>query len=296
MNEETNHILAQIRRSALQVRATDFKNSADYLKAVYMDVKKKVGGFSYRSFAEALGYGPTNYLHLVCTGKRKITLKASSELAIRLALKGNQKKYFELLVARECSHSTHEKEVIFEKLIELKHKSLPQNLERDMMEYLSEWYYPVVRELATLAEFQPDPDWISLRVYPRITHEQAVASLLLLRRIGFLVDDQETGRCLPRNVHITTGSLVQSLSATRYHQIMMELARNALLEVPPQKRDFQALTFAVSSDLLEDIKSDTEQFWKMILAKSESCAEATSIYQLNIQLFPVTTKDEGSKP
>jgi uncharacterized protein (TIGR02147 family) len=73
---------------------------------------------------------------------------------------------------------------------------------------------------------------------------------------------------------------------------MMELARNALMEVEPQKRDFQALTFAVSHELLEDIKSETEQFWKMVLAKSESCSEASTIYQLNIQLFPVTTKDE----
>jgi len=292
MTDEANETLSLIRRSATKVRPTDFNSPADYLKAVYMDVKKKIDGFSYRLFADALGYGQTNYLHLICTGKRKITLKAAAELVAQLSLKGNQRKYFELMVARDCSHSTHDREMIFEKLIEFKHKSLPQNLERDMMEYLSEWYFPVVRELATLPDFQADPDWIASRLYPKITRDQAEASLLLLRRIGFLVDDQESGKCTPRNVHITTGSLVQSLSATRYHQLMMELARNALMEVEPKKRDFQALTFAVSNELLEDIKSETEQFWKMILAKSESCSEATTIYQLNIQLFPVTTKDE----
>ncbi len=285
--------LAAIQRAAHKLRPTDYLSSSAYLSAIYLDAKAKNFGFTYRNYAEALGYGITNYMHLICTAKRKLTVKAAKDLVQALSLKGNQRKYFELLVAHECSKTADEKEKIFEKIIEIKQKSLPQNLERDMMEYLSEWYFPVVRELAWLPNFTPDPEWISTTICPKISPDEAADALKLLYRLGFLIIDEETGRTRPKNAHVTTGSLVQSLSATRYHQVMMELARNAIHAVSAPERDFQALTIPVSEELLGELKADTEAFWRMALTKSECCSEPDRVYQLNIQLFPVSNKERG---
>ncbi len=268
----------------------EFLKPADYLRAVYLYIKKYSSRYSYRKFADELGYGPSNYMHLICTGQRKLTLKAAKDLSSTLQLRGDEKRYFELLVSHECTTSPNKKEELFSELIEMKHKTLPPDLERDMMEYLSEWYYPVVRELANFEEFKADPEWISAKVSPSISIKQASEALELLIRIGFLVRSENSNKITPKDLHITTGSLVRSMSVTRYHQVMIELARTALTTVKSQARDFQAITLPVSEKLMHEIKADITVFWQAMLEKSEQCSEVDRIYQLNIQLFPVSSQ------
>jgi len=278
-----------LKDAAATQKVYDFLRPSDYLRAVYLYVKKHSSSYSYRKFADALGYGPSNYMHLICTGHRKLTVKSARELSSSLHLRGDEKRYFELLVTHESTKSPNQKEEIFSELIEMKHKSLPSVVERDMLEYLSEWYYPVVRELANYEEFRADPEWIAARMTPTISIKQASGALELLIRIGFLVRDGDSGRVVPKDIHITTGSLVRSMSATRYHQVMIELARTALTTVKSEARDFQAITIPVSEKLMHEIKSDITVFWQTMLQKSEQCADIDRIYQLNIQLFPVSS-------
>lgn len=278
-----------LKEAAASQKVYDFLRPSDYLRAVYLFIKKHSSRYSYRKFAEELGYGPSNYMHLICTGQRKLTLKAAKDLSSNLHLRGDEKRYFELLVCHESTTSPNQKEEFFSEIIELKHKSLPSVVERDMLEYLSEWFYPVVRELANYADFRADPEWIAARVIPAITVKQASEALDLLLRIGFLVREENSDKVIPKDIHITTGSLVRSMSVTRYHQVMIELARSALTTVKSQARDFQAITIPVSEKLMHEIKSDITMFWQSMLEKSQQCSEVDRIYQLNIQLFPVSS-------
>jgi uncharacterized protein (TIGR02147 family) len=278
-----------LKDAAASQKVYEFLRPSDYLKAVYLYIKKHSPRYSYRKFADELGYGPSNYMHLICTGQRKLTLKAAKELSTALSLRGDDRRYFELLVTHECTTSPNRKEEIFSELIDIKHKTLPSVVERDMLEYLSEWYYPVVRELANYSEFKADPEWIAGKVIPPISMKQASEALDLLLRIGFLVPVENSNKLVPKDVHITTGSLVRSMSVTRYHQVMIELARTALTSVKSQARDFQAITLPVSETLLHEMKTDITVFWQKLLEKSESCPEVDRIYQLNIQLFPVSS-------
>ncbi|MEI8027626.1 MAG: TIGR02147 family protein [Pseudomonadota bacterium] len=288
-----------LKDAAASQKVFEFLRPSDYLRAVYLHIKKHSSRYSYRKFADELGYGPSNYMHLICTGQRKLTLKAAKDLSSTLQLRGDERRYFELLVSHECTTSPNKKEDLFSELIEIKHKTLPSVIERDMLEYLSEWYYPVVRELANYEEFRADPEWIAEKVIPPITIKQATEALELLIRIGFLVRSDSSERLTPKDIHITTGSLVRSMSVTRYHQVMIELARTALTTVKSQARDFQAITLPVSEKLMHEIKSDITVFWQAMLEKSEQCSEVDRIYQLNIQLFPVssplTPSSEGEK-
>jgi uncharacterized protein (TIGR02147 family) len=278
-----------LKDAAASQKVYEFLRPSDYLKAVYLYIKKHSPRYSYRKFADELGYGPSNYMHLICTGQRKLTLKAAKELSTALSLRGDDRRYFELLVTHECTTSPNKKEELFSELIDIKHKTLPSVVERDMLEYLSEWYYPVVRELANYPEFKADPEWIAGKVSPPISMKQASEALELLLRIGFLVPLENSDKLVPKDVHITTGSLVRSMSVTRYHQVMIELARTALTSVKSQARDFQAITLPVSETLLHEMKTDITVFWQKLLEKSESCPEVDRIYQLNIQLFPVSS-------
>lgn len=278
-----------LKDAAASQKVYEFLRPADYLKAVYLYIKKHSPRYSYRKFADELGYGPSNYMHLICTGQRKLTLKAAKELSTALSLRGDDRRYFELLVSHESTTSPNKKEELFSELIDIKHKTLPSVVERDMLEYLSEWYYPVVRELANYKEFKADPEWIAGKVIPPISIKQASEALELLLRIGFLVQLENSDKLVPKDVHVTTGSLVRSMSVTRYHQVMIELARTALTLVKSQARDFQAITLPVSEVLLHEMKTDITDFWQKLLEKSERCSEVDRIYQLNIQLFPVSS-------
>ncbi len=275
--------------------ATEHIKAGDFLRAVYLRVKESRKNYSYRKFAEDLGYKTTNYLHLVCTGKRKLTIKAMSHIANQLDLRGDTQKYLELLVEHERTRSGAERSRIFENLVRMRKQSLPQALDRDMLEYLSVWYNPVIREMASLPSFRDDPHWIAQTIFPRITHEEARQALELLKRLGMLVESPETGQLVPQNTHIKTGSSVRSMAVLRYHQVSLEIARNALITTKAQERDFQAITIPISEGLVEEFKMEITQFWQRLMQKSENCATPDRVYQLNIQLFPLTQYNEEEK-
>lgn len=291
-------VSAQSERTALQHSAAaidvfQFLSAVEYLKKVFEHVKKRAGTYSYREFSADLGFGATNYLHLICTGKRPLSAKAALRMEEFLGLASNASHYFVTLAKYQNARRASERETLFETLVALKSKTLSNTLSRDQLEYFSEWYHPVVRELVTLPDFQPTGEWISSRILPRITPDQGRRSLELLERIGFLKRDPETGAWSQSAARVSTPHGAQAMALIRYHQKMIDLGKESITRVKSARRDISALTLTVSESLAQEIKEDIQAFKKAVLEKAESSATAgESIYQLNIQLFPVT---EGKK-
>lgn len=277
-----------LRREVARAAPTRYLDYRTWLGDLYLWTKRALGAYSYVQFSGDIGFGENNVAHLVVRGKRALSLKALSRLCDVLALKGTERQYLELLVRYCNSRKSREREELFERMLALKTRVLASPLEQGQLEYYSEWWHPVVREMVGMAGFSSDPRAIADRVVPRILPEQARKSLELLERLGLVVFDPESGRHVLASRNVTTGDEVAGHAIVRYHQKTIEIAREAITRVEPERRDVSAITVSVGEATAARMKEEIQSFRKHLLSIAEKDEDADQIYQVNIQLFPFT--------
>lgn len=273
---------------AAGVNPSSFLDYKVYLESLYLALKLKVARYSYGKFAEDLGFNASNIMHQIVRGHRPLTVKAAQRIIDAIGLRGTEKKYLLLLVQYNNSTAVNERESLFNKLVEVKNEVLPTTEDKSWLEFFSEWFHPVVRELVGLPEFKSDPEWISDQIMPRIRPEQAKKSLELLERLGLILWDEKNNRYVQTEKRIVTGQRVRGIGFTRYHQHMIDMGKESLTRVPGSARDISAVTVSVDLITYQKMKAMAHEFQMKMLDVAETASEPDRIYQLNIQLFPFT--------
>jgi uncharacterized protein (TIGR02147 family) len=68
----------------------------------------------------------------------------------------------------------------------------------------------------------------------------------------------------------------------------MELAQEALYSVPKTHRDISTLTLSISKQGLQRMKEKIKEFRRELLEIAKADEHADRVYQLNLQLFPLS--------
>jgi len=133
-------------------------------------------------------------------------------------------------------------------------------------------------------------------VRPPITVLQAKNSVRLLQRLG-LVEKGKDGIFKVTNNMLTTGPEVASLAAQQFHLQAMELAIRALKEMPKEQRNIYGLTLGISKNAFMEIQKIMTESQNQILQVAEKDRDSDGVYQLNVQVFPVSkpTSQRGEK-
>jgi uncharacterized protein (TIGR02147 family) len=88
----------------------------------------------------------------------------------------------------------------------------------------------------------------------------------------------------------TTGPETTGLHIANYHRTMMERASESIDLVPAPQRDVSSLTFCVGEDGLRRIKERVQRFRKELVHLLAEEEDGEQVLQLNMQLFPLTTR------
>jgi uncharacterized protein (TIGR02147 family) len=270
------------------VLPSDHLSITNYLQALYNEAKKECGTYSYTKFAEHLGFGPTNIMHQFIKGRRALTHKSGERILSGLGLNGLERRYFLNLLDLANSRDSASRELAMTALLDLKNKALPDEFDKDCLEYYSRWYHPVIRELVGIQKFREDPEWIAATLTPTVRPAQAAGSIELLKRLKLIRYDEAKGRLVQADQRVTTGHRVRNMALIQYHQQMIEIAKQSLTAIKGQKRDVSALTISVDTRSAEKIKSMIHDFQLSLLEVAEHSADPDQIYHINIQFFPVT--------
>jgi uncharacterized protein (TIGR02147 family) len=124
-------------------------------------------------------------------------------------------------------------------------------------------------------------------VSPKLTAEQARQAVATLSQLGLLTRD-ENGRLVRGDTSLTTGHEVRAVVVPAYHRQMIERAGVAVDDVPPDERDISALTVCIKASTLSDLKQKIHRFREEMLHRSDSDEQPERVYQLCIQLFPLS--------
>lgn len=293
-----------LKKALETVNVFNFEDIAEFLKTLYITVKQinkeSNTKYSYRKFSFDLGFGETNYLHLVCKKQRKLAVKSVEQISRSLQLKQYETEYVKALILLARAKNAHAAEKALSDVYLLRHKKLSkkssgQNEKSSaaIMELLGKWYLPVIKELVGTPGFEEDPFWLAEKINPRVRATDLRDGLKLLEEHNFIKRDAN-GNLVQTNKNIQTPASIRSLTIKKYHQEMLELSRNSLKDPGAENKDFQALTLPVTKELMMEYKSEIHQLLGRLLAKSAEIEETEDILQLNVQMFLVT--QSGKKP
>ena len=243
--------------------------SEDMRKLLQSELTQRRGRnplYSLRAFARDLGIG-LGSMSEVISGKRDLSRKNLLKVLQNLEVSPGQKKIF------------LDPSIIKDRTQEEDHQLLLE----DQFKLISDWYYLAILNLAKIKSNKADPRWVSLRL--GIEPYQAIEALERLQRLELLRIEKK--RMFRTAKGLTTSSDLPSTAIRKHHSQNLALAEKAIHNVPVELREFGSVTMPVNLKKLTKLK-------ELLLKTRKKAADlledeqATEVYTLSFQLFPVT--------
>lgn len=260
-----------------------------FLKELVAALKAQRPEFTMRYFAEKAGFGSPSYLKMVIDGKRQLTEKSMDQFCAALLISGREKKYFTTLVKYNQETHPDQKNRLFDELTQLRPRKTLTPIVKNQIKYLTHHHYACIREMVLLKDFQENAKWLASRCLPRITPQEARDAIQTLLDLGFLKRD-ENGRLIQSEPVVGTQAQTEFVEAFNFHDAVLSKARQCLSQSKQEERHFEALTIPVTPQLYTTIRNKIQKLIEESLDEvNHSKNDFNDVYQLNVQLFPVTT-------
>jgi len=258
-----------------------------YLNDCFASLKAKDPSLSFRSFARMAGSSSPNFLQLIRDRKLNIGIAGVHALSKTMGLSAKERKYFEYLAAFDHAKTHEEKDRYFRLILQSREYTAIRSLDKKQYDLFSHWYIPVIRELLVLPSLGGDPARIGAAIIPPVSPAKVRKAIDLLVALGLIVPTPE-GAWAQASGAVSTPSEVLSLAVTSYHKKVIGLAGEAIELFSADERDIRSVTIGVSRDGYDEVKKRMEAFWKELLAFSETQKAGDRVYQVNLQVFPMS--------
>jgi uncharacterized protein (TIGR02147 family) len=269
----------------------DYFDYRNLMRDLYKERKAEDAGFSYRSIARRAGFSSAGFFTKILQGKSNISLPLIFKFAEVFKLTKAQTDYFELLVLFAQATSNSEKRHYFEKIVTVR-KSKVKTLDPVQFELFDKWYYVAVREILDVYLFSDDYKDLAKKVYPPIKPSEAKEAVETLEKLGLIRRDPN-GYYKRLDTIVSSGDEWESLVIQKYQSETIELAREALYAVPKTNRDISTLTLSISESGLQRLKEKIKEYRRELLEIAKADENADRVYQLNLQLFPLSAFKNG---
>lgn len=242
-----------------------------YIKNEFAKRKKKNSKYSIRSFAKQLNYNSAN-LSMILAGKRPLTFNTARQILTALELQ--EDKINRLLLA-------------------LHSESLPDSaisqryLTEEEISRTAGWQYFAILRVIELPGYSEDIKKIAKKIGCDLKlTKQSIETLLDLNLAKW-----ENGKLIPLAENLTTARGMTRAAVRKCHLEYLEKAKEAL-NLGPEERDFSGITFNTSAKRMREAVVQIAEFRRSLFKfLSEGDGEPDGVYRLNIQLFPLKSKN-----
>ena len=265
----------------------EFDATSDFLKAWFKHAKDSGRPMSHEVAGRRVGLNRGHLASLV-NGYRKMPIDLVPAFAELLQLNVAQAAFLGALVERDRARTPAGKHEAQAKVIGLRKQQARPRADEANKVIFDHWYLPVIIELSSLPGFRRDAAWISERLSPSISVEQAASALNVLDQLGLMADEVSTGM----------GDIPSFGRA--YHQQMIGHAATAIDRIPWTEREVHSFTTAASPEMVKELHAEIRRSverWLALCAESSDVADR--VMQVCVQSFPVTgisetpPEDEG---
>lgn len=276
------------------------KYLADFYAYKREQTKKDLRPYSYQMFSAAANIKSPQYLRLIIEGKRNLSDDMVVKFAKALSLNKEQSDELRQLVQYTQATDPAERNRFLKDLMEkrVSQKIKSGEIDSKTFEKIPGWVTWILYSMVDQKGVTFEPSQLKQLLGEKATLEEIQESLNKLLEAGELKRDEVTGevkkaRPLMGNADNIPVALVRKLQAE-----LLYLGMESLFQDDPLEREFGTLTLSLTEKEFAEIKFRLRQMRKQ-LTKDNSIARKQEpgdrVYQLNIQLFPVTKKIEDGQ-
>ncbi len=277
-------------------QVSDYLDYRQYLQDFYLykrsQTQNQLRPYTYSVFAASADIKSPNYLKMIIEGKRNLSEDMIMKFAKALSLNKARSNEFKLLVLFNQATDPSERNLFLKQLSEVRVEGKIKSGEIDQKSWdkLPSWVAWVVyamidqqgvtfktEELKTLLRGKARGDEI----------EQAIHSLMTS---GEVTKDENGKLVKARQLTDNSDEIPVALIRKLQAQLML-LGLESIYEDNPTEREFGTLTMALTKSEFEEIRFKLRQMRKQLNKDNTIHRMTTSgerVYQLNLQLFPVT--------
>ena len=253
--------------------------------------RRKAGnpGFSIRSMAVKLKVD-SGMLTRIFNGKRNISRNLLPRFVAFLGLRSKEADYFTHLVQFCQAKSERQRMAEYNELVKLR-SGRTKEVSDVQYEFYEEWHFSAIRELLRFFPFGGDYHALSRMVEPAITVHEAKRAVDLLLRLGFI--DRVGDSYVVRDSSISTGELWHGMAVERFHRDTLVKAVEGLDKIPRQERDYSTMTMCYSVQGYKKVRELLKRTREELTRIEEADRMRNRVYQVNMQVFPLSKSYGG---
>lgn len=280
----------------------DYMDYREYLADFYKFRRRVSRGslrvYNYAMFSAAANIKSPNYLKMIIEGKRNLSDDMVTRFGKALGLMKEQVEEFRLLVHFTQATDPADRNMYLKKLSEHRVASKLKNgeIDRKTWEKVPNWVAWIIYAMVDQEGVRFDTQALKNLLRGKAREDEIDQALTTLLEAGELKRDEKTGEIRKNRNLIESPEEVPVALVRKLQSQLMYLGLESLYQDEPTEREFGTLTMSLTRQEFEEIKFKLRQMRKALnkdntIARMKSKGER--VYQLNIQLFPVTNMVEG---
>lgn len=289
--------------------ATDifaYDNYRVFFKDWYTECKNRYPFFSLRYIQSKVGYKSPAFFSQIVNNQTRITPDTALKFIKFLGLKSKAADYFMLLVTFDNAKDTTNKNTLRNQILNYKRPIKPKQLSHYHYQYFSQPHNAMIRELITAMPFYGREEELKkicnlLLPLTALTVKMVKETVETLEELELIKMD-ENGRYTVTdegpvgfilNKDNSSDPQEQRKKNMVKNQIInfIDLAKNNIDQADYSGRVYRFFAFSVSEDQLQQIRKRCDVFLdEVVNIVNSSNKECDRIYNLNIQLFPLSKK------
>ena len=265
------------------------KDRVDYLQKLDKTL-------TYRALSKKAGLKSPSFIIYLIKGERNLTAESAKKIGSAINLTKEENSYFVNLAMLNQATSAEDKQLYAKRILRSGPFQRAYPLAQAQLDYYSHWYYVAIRELVALPTFIENTRWIAKIFENRITPQEAAKAIESLLALNLLTREPN-GKLKQVTADVETPNETLMAIARpiirKYQQTMMVFGSEAVDKYTIDQRSISSVTFSVSKESYNKIKEMVEDFRKEVVeVVSGQESLASSVCQLNIQLFPLISTTE----
>lgn len=259
--------------------------------------KKQIRPYSYSTFAAAANIKSPNYLKMIIEGKRNLSPEMIGRFAKAMGLHKADADQFRLLVQFNQSADTSERNLILNSLSEMRVENQMKagEIDRKAWDRLPSWVAWVLYALLDQANVDFRIETLHGLLRGKAKNDEIEAALKSLVDTGEVTFDPETKIYAKSKNRAESHDEIPVALIRKLQSQLMLLGLESLYQDNPTEREFGTLTLALTQHEFEELRFKLRQMRKQAhkdISINRMTTQGDRVYQLNLQLFPVSEKSE----
>jgi uncharacterized protein (TIGR02147 family) len=287
--------------SPVAPQVSDYMDYRQFLKEFYAyrkhQSRSEIRPYNYQVFSAAANIKSPNYLKMIIEGRRNLSDDMILKFARALNLDKAQTEDFRLLVSFTQAPDPAERNVFLKQLSEYRvgQKLKSGEIDKRTWDKTPGWVAWIIYAMIYQEGVRFDTRSIRTLLRAKATEEEINQAIDSLISSGEISRDAESG-ILSKTHNMEQPEEIPVALVRKLQAQLMYLGLESLYQDSPTEREFGTLTLSLNKEEFEEIRFKLRQMRKALHkdnAISRSAKKGERVYQLNLQLFPVTNSSKS---